>query len=71
MRSKKQLFSRLLILDQRTEPAAVAKQLSFASPGPWRVRAAEFMLLIDLCFLESSTDGFGSFKITKSFYRRE
>lgn len=29
MRSKKQLFSRLLILDQRTEPAAVAKQLCF------------------------------------------
>lgn len=58
MRSKKQLFSRLLILDQRTEPAAVAKNLSFASPGSWRIRASEFMLVIDLCSLESSTDDF-------------
>lgn len=58
MRSKKQLFSGLVILDQRIEPAAVAKQLSFASPGSWRVRASEFMLLIDICSLESSTDDF-------------
>jgi len=45
MQSKKQLFSGLLIPDQRTtEPGAVAKQLSFASPGSWRERAAKFTL---------------------------
>lgn len=58
MRSKKQLFSRLLILDQRTEPATMAKPLCFASPSSWRIRTAEFMHLIHLCSLESSRADF-------------